>query len=372
MKKSLLKIALLSVATQVCAQDAAPSLEAFDDAIHHSRMKGETYATHDASDYRSIADNIVFMQKANGGWLVNQDPTRILDAKWRAFYDQDRTTPKASFDNRNIYSQVTYLLEAYQRTGHTPYLEAAEKGLGFVFANQIKGCGGWPHTVGGDESYHPKLTIADEVMSGNLLMLYRITQNETPFAALKPEIKQKALAAWQAGHACLLRLQVTQKGVLTGWAGQYDPITFTPSQGRKFELPSIASQESVFIMDYLMAIKDPTEADIRAIESGVAWLERSAIHDTRLDEFTLDPPVRYDYHLAKKDRRLVKEVGAPRLWARFYDLNDNSVVLANRDSVRVERFDQIHPERRTGYAWYGTWGEKLLTKTYPKWKAKRQ
>ena len=48
------------------------------------------------------------------------------------------------------------------------------------------------------------------------------------------------------------------------------------------------------------------------------------------------------------------------------------VVLANRDSVRVYDYSQIHHERRTGYAWYGIWAEKLLSEEYPAWQARMQ
>ena len=58
---------------------------------------------------------------------------------------------------------------------------------------------------------------------------------------------------------------------------------------------------------------------------------------------------------------------APPIWARFYDLGDNSVVLATRDSVRVARYEDIPRERRTGYHWYGTWPQALITTDYPRW-----
>ena len=60
---------------------------------------------------------------------------------------------------------------------------------------------------------------------------------------------------------------------------------------------------------------------------------------------------------------------ASGLWARFYDLKDNSAVLATRDSRRVARYEDIPRERRTGYEWYGSWPERLLSKEYPQWKA---
>jgi len=42
-------------------------------------------------------------------------------------------------------------------------------------------------------------------------------------------------------------------------------------------------------------------------------------------------------------------------------------VLANREGERVATFDQIPRERRTGYHWYGTWPQALITTDYPRW-----
>lgn len=33
-------------------------------------------------------------------------------------------------------------------------------------------------------------------------------------------------------------------------------------------------------------------------------------------------------------------------------------------------YDQIHPERRTGYSWYGTWPADLLETEYPRWQCR--
>ena len=138
--------------------------------------------------------------------------------------------------------------------------------------------------------------------------------------------------------------------------------------GRKFELPSIVSQESVEILHYLMNIEKPNKDQILAIESGIAWLKKSSIKGQRLETFKLENKQEFQYHNVDFDRRIVKDENAPLLWARFYDLNDNSIVLANRDSIRVDAYDKINIERRTGYNWYGYWPQKLIDTDYPKWK----
>jgi PelA/Pel-15E family pectate lyase len=81
--------------------------------------------------------------------------------------------------------------------------------------------------------------------------------------------------------------------------------------------------------------------------------------------------VQYQYHVATFCYRLVNDAAAPPLWARFHDLEDNSIVLANRDGVRVRDFSEVHPERRSGYAWFGTWPAALLAGEYPAWRARQ-
>ncbi|MFT3736694.1 MAG: pectate lyase [Rhodocyclaceae bacterium] len=279
-----------------------------------------------------------------------------------------RRTPRAASTTATFYSQIEYLSAVYQQTYEPRFRTAALKGMDYLLSMQHERCGGWPHTVPGTERYHPFVTMADEVTSGVLRMLRKASSGSAPFAYLPYSVKQRAQTALERGDACVLQLQVVQNGRLTGWAGQYDPQTLQPAQGRSFELASIVSQETVEMLRYLMSIPEPSPEVVRAIESGVDWLERSKIKGWRLETFKIDPPIKYDYHTASTDRRMVEDPAAPPLWARFYDLQDNSVVLANRDSVRVSRYADIHHERRTGYGWYGAWPAKLLETEYPAWR----
>lgn len=347
------------------------SLDGFGDAIHHWRnVHGSDYATYRADQVREIADNVLLYQRDNGGWIENRDPTRVLGADERAGIAAERANPSASFDNRNVYSQVAYLLGAHAVLGDAKYLGAALKGLDFILSRQVARCGGWPHTVPPVQSYHDKITIADEVTSGNLRLLRRVAAGKGVFGAVDAARRRRSADALARGDACVLRLQVRQGEVLTGWAGQYDPVTLAPAKGRSFELPAIVSQETVAMLEYLMEDPAPSPAMIAAIEGGVAWLGRVRIDGWRVEDVPLAVPVRYQYHTATFDRRLVRDASATGLWARFYDLGDNSVVLANRDGVRVARYEDIHPERRSGYGWYGEWPRGLIEREYPAWRAR--
>jgi PelA/Pel-15E family pectate lyase len=344
-------------------------LAAFSDGIKHWQDRhGKDYPRYQPGQITGIADNLLLYQRDNGGWIENRDPARILDDAEKAAIAAEKAQPVASFDNRNIYSQIEYLSAAFGRTGKTAYRDAAARGLDFALAQQITTCGGWPHTVPGTATYHPYITIADEVTSGMLGLLRRISTGAGPFGHVDAQARARAKAALERGDQCVLKLQIVQDGKLTGWAGQYDPKTLEPAQGRAFELPSIVSQETVQMLRYLMSIEKPDAAQVKSIESAVDWLRRSQIKGVRLEKVMLEKPVQYQYHVATFDYRLVDDPNGPPLWARFYDLDDNSIVLANRDSVRVKNFSEIHPERRSGYAWFGTWPAALLDEDYPAWR----
>jgi PelA/Pel-15E family pectate lyase len=348
----------------------AVSLEGLADGIKHYRNRhGADYAKYAPEQIVEIADNVLLYQRANGGWIENQDPTRILDASERARIVADQAKPEISFDNRNVFSQVEYLAAVHAQTSEARFRAAAVRGIEVMLAHQIASCGGWPHTVPGREPYHGHITIADEVTSGVLTVLRRVAAGAPPFGFVERQLRARARDAVARGDACLLRLQIVQAGQLAGWAGQYDSQTLQPALGRSYELPAIVAWETTGVVRYLIGIEPPPPEVVRAVEGAVAWLERSRLTGLRVETFPAEL-VKYQYHTSTTDRRLVADPAAPPLWARFYDLADNSIVLANRDGKRVAAYDQIARERRTGYDWYGEWPAKLLSTELPAWRAR--
>lgn len=368
----LLAAACQTNATETGAPDAAAetalNTDGFFDAVHHWRNRyGTKYPRYEPEQVKEIADNIVLMQRDHGGWIQNQDPMRIFTDADTEKYLSQKGEAYGSFDNRNVYTQIAYLMGAYEKVGDESYKAAALKGLDYLLEHQIEACGGWPHSVNGDQRYYPLLTIADEVTSGPLILLQDIAAGDWPYESIDDATRARAQASLDRGLQCVLDLQIRQGDELAAWAGQYDPVTLEPAMGRTFELPSMAVDESVSMLGYLMSIPEPSDEVKAAIEGGVSWLRKVAIHGQRLEQYDLPEPVEYRFHTTTFDRRLVADPDAPLLWGRFYDVTDNSVVLANRDSVRVYDYQDILQERRTGYNWYGTWGNTVLDELYPAW-----
>ena len=106
----------------------------------------------------------------------------------------------------------------------------------------------------------------------------------------------------------------------------------------------------------------------------VAQLVTVKVNDTagRISAKRLLPAARAAGYVGsdRNFRRLVADASARGLWARFHDLADNTVVLADRDGRRLARYEDVSRERRTGYAWYGDWPRELLDRDHPAWQAR--
>jgi hypothetical protein len=197
---TVLLLACLSVA-HAGTKSQPISLAAFSDGIKHWQDRhGTAYARHQPEQVTEIADNLLLYQRDNGAWIENRDPARILDAREKAALVAEKAQPGGSFDNRNIYSQIEYLAAAFGQTRKPAYRDAAARGLDYALSHQIAGCGGWPHSVPGTASYHRYITIADEVTSGMLRLLRKISSGADPFDYIDPATRARAQGALERGH----------------------------------------------------------------------------------------------------------------------------------------------------------------------------
>lgn len=81
------------------------------------------------------------------------------------------------------------------------------------------------------------------------------------------------------------------------------------------------------------------------------------------------PKMRYPYHTADYDIKIIHDPDAEPVWARSYDLQTQQRFFANRDGEKMFSLADVHHERRTDYRWYGTWSSTLFSTRYPAWRA---
>ncbi len=110
-----------------------------------------------------------------------------------------------------------------------------------------------------------------------------------------------------------------------------------------------------------MQIEKPDRAVIASIDAAVAWLQRVQLRGIRVDRRP-DPSAAGGYDVVVAD-----DPAAPPIWARFYEIGTNRPIFSGRDGIVRYRLAEIELERRTGYAWYGTYATALLADEYPAW-----
>ena len=325
------------------------------DANVPSRYAKQSVEWFQSEEGRRIADNVLTWQTPIGGW------PKVRDTASEPYHGKSGDL-HATFDNSATIDELRFLARAFRATNEPRYEQAFLKGLSHILEAQYPN-GGWPQYYPPSKGYHRHITFNDNVMS-RILGLLRDVSESSDYLFLKTEDRTKAEVAVTKGIDCILRTQIKQNGKLTAWCAQHDEKTLEPAWARSYEPPSLSGAESVGVVRFLMSIEEPTPEIIDAVEGAVEWFRSVAIHGMRLDEFT--------NREGQDDKRIIADPDAGPLWARFYEFGSNRPIFLDRDSVVRYAFSEIGQERRTGYAYYGSWAARLLTDEYPQWREKHK
>lgn len=357
-KKYFLMCLLMGASTYTLAQ-TFPSTEAFSDGIHHWNLEHSerNYKRYPAEQYVKIADNLVAYQNEDGGWPKNIDWMAELPADSVVNSLSERYR-QSTLDNRNTYSQIEYLAQVYTLTKKPVYRKAVLDGLEYLLKTQKKN-GGWR---GWDVD---AITFNDGVTTGVLRLFLHINEGDLNFTWLDDTMCKRIYQAFNRGIDMILRTQYVQNGVKTVWGQQHDNQTLLPTGARTFELASLTAGESCDVVRLLMEIPHPSDEVIEAVKSAMAWFDKVAITGIRVEKVSIpaDQIVNHEYPY---DRVVVKDKKAPRIWARFYEMTDNTPFMCNRDGIKVYKLSDVKLERRVGYAWY-TYAPEELFETYDIW-----
>lgn len=308
----------------------------------------------------STAEKMLVYQLGNGGWPKQLEDKSVVNygasltpqllAKVKATEDKH-----ATFDNKATSREVVYLVKAYKKTQNKTYLKAAEKGLDYILEAQYAN-GGWPQYYPDQSLYRSEITYNDDAMVNVLNILQDIATQKNNFEVVDKAYIQKAEKAVANGVDCILKTQVKQNGQLSIWAAQYDKDSMLPAKARNFEPASLSTSESAGIVRFLMRIQSPSIGIKTALASAIKWFDTYKITGYRFD---------------REKGKTAALIADPfsMVWARFYDLDKNVPIFGDRDNSIKSKLEELSPERRNGYAWYGNWGQKLIEKEYPKWLA---
>ena len=350
--------------------------EPFADNTHHwydiYDRKADIHPVPGQPRYRptevaAIADNIVLLQRYNGGWPKNYDVFAILSSQQKESLMEARRETNTTFDNGSTFTEVAALAIAWSVTKADKYRTAALKGLDFILDAQYKN-GGWPQFYPLEQDYSRCITYNDGVMEGIMRLLKDIREQSPRYDFVDEGRRKKLSAAYDRGLACILATQINDAGQPTAWCQQYDESRLRPAWARKFEPPSICNKESAGIVLFLMSIEHPGQPVIDAIQNAVAWFRTSEIFYTR-EETIAATPMQTPYRISTTDKVVVTDSAAPPVWTRYYELKSHRPIFCDRDSKIVYSLAEVSRERRDGYGWY-TYDPQHVLDAYPAWQNK--
>ncbi|MDR1678217.1 MAG: pectate lyase [Prevotellaceae bacterium] len=319
------------------------------------------------TEVKQIADNILLLQKNNGGWAKNYDVFAVFTEAQKDSLRADsvKADTNTTFDNQSTFTQINALAVAYQALNDEKYAKAALRGLDFILASQYEN-GGFPQFFPLRNNYSRHITYNDNAMIGVMVLLKAIADNDPLYSFVDKTRREKLKIAYEKGLDCVLKTQIFDNGKLTVWGQQHDEITLAPAGARRYELPSICNKESAALTLFLMSIDNPSPQIIKSIEAAVAWFEESKVYNLRVVRVSA-PEVFTGYKISRTDRIAVVDSTAPPIWARFYELGTHRPLFCNRDGSRVYSLDEVARERRDGYGWYINDPQAVLN-AYPEWK----
>jgi pectinesterase len=308
-----------------------------------------------------VAENVLLYQRDIGGWPKNTAFHLPLTEADKATIISEKSKEDAIFDNGATTTEMRFLAKMYSKTKNESYQTAVENGLRFILKAQYEN-GGWPMFYPLKKGYYTHITFNDDAHSRLLKLLKEINDRKPLFSFISDQdLLAQSKTAWQNGIEIILKTQIMVDGKPTIWCAQHDETTFLPAKARAYELPSFSGAESVGLLEILMEIENPSPEIIRAVQGGIEWLDAHRMKNTRWDSFTNAE--------GKKDRRIVTDLAAGDLWARFYDLETGLPYVCDRDGIKKSTLEEIGYERRNGYSWYTDAPAKLFKK-YPMWKSK--
>jgi PelA/Pel-15E family pectate lyase len=312
---------------------------------------------------RAKADNVITWQMPHGGFW--KDPAWYATpwdgtAKRSGWFGADGVE-LGTIDNQATVTEIMFLADVYRRSGKSQYRKSARKALDFLLNMQYPS-GGYPQVYPArPNSYSNHVTFNDDAMVRVLVLFDHAQQRKAPLDGnvFSDEQLARLPGALERAVEFILQAQIVQGGVPTVWCAQHDPVTHAPRGARSYELPSKSGAESARVVQFLMTRPQTTRIEAAA-RAALGWYR---------DPMTQNADTIYDRVNSKATGTspFVPKVGAPPLWYRFYDLDQDTGFFSGRLPTdnppgTGKQYDimLVEPERRYGYQWAGEYGKQLL------------
>lgn len=300
---------------------------------------------------KRIMDIILSFQTPSGGWSKRTDMAKEKRKPGYAFGTEEDYVP--TFDNSATSTQLMLLAKAYSLTENKNYLIAFNRGLDYVMSAQFPN-GGWPQSFPLRGSYHDHITYNDALMRDLMVLMLKVSKAKDEFSFVTKDQQAAAKKSLDMALDCVLKTQVKVNGELTVWGAQHDVKTLAPAKARAYEMVSLTSSESVWMLEFLMELENPSSDIVQSIHAAAKWYEQTKIIGKTW---------------VRGANQLTDNASAPALWSRFYEIGTNKPIFGDRDDAIYYEIGKVSEERRAGYAWFTTSPNNVLKK-YQKWKKK--
>jgi hypothetical protein len=263
---------------------------------------------------RRAGDVVLAAQLRSGGWFSEAPMEGDALAPWFAL-----SVRRASLDDDVTPGAVRLMVALWQRTGTRRYWYAALRGAALLRAAQLPS-GAWPLIWRPAWKRALIPTFEDRAALNDGATSLAIETLLVAGAALE---RADLVRAAKRGGDWLIAAR--RPPPYAGWAQQYDTQGH-PAHARRFEPPALATWESRYAMEALLALAAAT-GDRRycaPLAEAAAWLVRAAI--------------------------------APGCWARFYDLETGVPLYVDDAGRHVAAPAAAHQP----YDWQGDFGVGAL------------
>lgn len=369
MKKisAVLMVFLLTVSCKSVAQDKKDSEKSIKKQDHgkvtnwNKFIESKDDAWFATDEAKVVAENVLLYQRDFGGWPKNTQMQAPLSDKEKKELQDLKSDPQGcTIDNGATVQEMLFLSKIYKQQPDEKYKNAFLKGVMYLVTSQYQN-GGFPQFFPLKKGYYTHITYNDDAMA-NVLKLFKEIKNNSGYYSIAPSAEITAMVenGFNRGIDCIIKSQYKQNGVLTSWCAQHDENTLLPANARAFELASLSGKESAKITLLLMSVENPSKEIITAVESAVAWFEKTKITGIKIENVPTGDG-------NKTDRKVVEDPNGEPLWARFMELSDNKPFFCDRDGIKKATLAEIGYERRNGYGWYSNEPKEVLKK-YPAWK----
>lgn len=245
---------------------------------------------------KEAAHALIDGQNQYGGWDHTIDFTNI-------------SHEKVSFDDNQTQSAISFLMALDQVIDDKKLTSGVGRALKMMITTQLDN-GGWPHKYPEQGNYHDYATFND----GGINDCIRVMLEAYQYYGENVEVKKSLYKA--ARFMNISQLPPPQPG----WAQQYNEY-LQPAWARTFEPPSICSSVTVKNLQTLMDLYEVMghATLLEPIPDAIRWLKEIKMENGK--------------------------------WARFVELGTNKALYYDRPRIRVNSLEELHPERRTGYAY---------------------